>query len=82
MERRELSFAHLTDQERLQLGERLRGARERAMMTQTEVAKRLGVTQATISRFETGERGIEVAELLVLARFYGVGLSWFLESLA
>lgn len=69
----------LTVQERKSLGERLRIAREEAGLTQKELAARLGLTQATISRFETGERGIEVAELIVLARLYAKNPAWFLE---
>lgn len=73
-------LADLSEPERARLGERLRVARERAQLTQSEAAMRLGVTQATISRFETGERGLEVAELIVLAKLYGVGPTWFLED--
>lgn len=79
MDPSESSLARLTEQERRRLGERLRQAREQAGLTQTEAALRLGVTQATISRFETGERGMELAEMLVLARFYGIAPAWFLE---
>lgn len=36
------------------------------------------MTQATISRFENGERGLEVAELMVMAKLYGLPPAWFL----
>jgi transcriptional regulator with XRE-family HTH domain len=41
-------------------------------MTQTEAAQRLGVPQSRISRIETGERRIDVAEMVELAKLYDV----------
>ena len=52
--------------------ERLILARVRAGMTQTEAAKQLGVPQSRISRIETGERRIDVAEMVELAKLYDV----------
>lgn len=80
MDRTEFSFERYLEQERRRLGERLRLAREDSNLTQLEAATRLGTTQATISRFETGERGLEVAELIVLARLYGKLPAWFLAD--
>ncbi len=37
-------------------------------MNQRELARRLGCSQGTINRIETGQRRIDVIELVVLAR--------------
>lgn len=51
---------------------RLRGARERAGLTQAETARRLGKPQSYISKCESGERRVDVVELKAFARAYGV----------
>lgn len=59
------------------LGQRLKEAREALGLSQVEVARKLGVGQAFISKCESGERRIDVIELKVLARLYGKDLSFF-----
>jgi transcriptional regulator with XRE-family HTH domain len=56
----------------------LRAAREAAGLTQREVARRLVITQSTISELENGQRRLDVAELLLLADLYGRPATWFL----
>ncbi len=58
------------------LGRRLRLARERAQMTQTEVARILGVAPPTLSHYESGKRRMEALTLERLARLYAVPLRW------
>ena len=54
--------------------ERMQTARKRVGLTQGEVAQRLGLTQATVSRLEIdGERSAYVADF---ARLYGVDCYW------
>jgi transcriptional regulator with XRE-family HTH domain len=48
-------------------GETLRRRREALGMTQAELARALGVYQATISQWERGKRGIQHPRLLELA---------------
>jgi transcriptional regulator with XRE-family HTH domain len=47
-------------------------ARKRAGLKQAEVAKRMGKPQPFMSRFETGERQLEVAEFIELSEILGV----------
>lgn len=57
--------------------ERLRAARQEAMLTQAEVARRLHRTQAFVSKCESGERRVDVVELEAFARLYGKPLGFF-----
>ncbi|MNY61671.1 helix-turn-helix protein [compost metagenome] len=64
-------FRRQIEEERRALCERLRLAREDAGLTQVEAAARLGIEQSIISRIETGERRLDVAELIAIAEAYG-----------
>lgn len=57
---------------------RLREAREAAGLTQVEVAKALGRTQAFVSKCELGERRIDPIDLQDFAELYGKPLTFFL----
>lgn len=54
--------------------QQLIAARMAAGMTQLEAATRINAPQSRISRIESGERRIDVAELIELADLYGVTL--------
>lgn len=59
----------------MSIGERIRSARKRAGMTQSELAKKVGMKQATLSQLETGES--EGSKLIVgLAHHLGVSAIW------
>ena len=49
----------------------LRDARKQAGFTQQDVAGRLGKPQSFVSKYEKGERRIDVAEFLVIAGALG-----------
>ena len=51
---------------------RLREARRDAGLTQKEVARLLRKPQSYVSRCESGERRVDVVELLEFAKVYGV----------
>jgi transcriptional regulator with XRE-family HTH domain len=56
---------------------RLKQAREQADLTQQDAARLLGLAQSVISRIETGERRVDVAELATLAAAYGKPVAHF-----
>jgi transcriptional regulator with XRE-family HTH domain len=58
---------------------RLRGARKEAGLSQADVARALGCAQALVSKVETGQRRLDVVELIRFAKLYGKPLSYFVE---
>lgn len=58
---------------------RLRLAREKAGLSQAEVARRLGKGQAYVWKSEVGERRVDAVELRAFARIYGVSVMFFYE---
>ena len=57
---------------------RLSDLRQDRDLTQADVAKLLGTTQPQYSLYETGERDLPLAHLVVLADFYGVSTDYLL----
>lgn len=49
----------------------IRRYRKMLGLTQGELAAKLGMTQAAISRIETGDRKPDVDDLIAIARFFG-----------
>jgi transcriptional regulator with XRE-family HTH domain len=60
----------IRDEDRKQLGERLRDAREYLGFSQEEVASYLGVPRSALSMMETGQRKVDALELSRLASLY------------
>jgi transcriptional regulator with XRE-family HTH domain len=59
---------------------RLRAARKRAELTQSEVAQRLGKPQSYVSKCESGERRVDAVEVAAFARLYGVSVEELVSS--
>lgn len=59
----------------------LKKAREKAGLTQAQLARRIGETQTFVSKCERGERRIDVIELRAFCRAFGVGLKQFVAAL-
>ena len=57
---------------------RIRDLREDKDMTQTQIAKILGMSQTGYSKYETGENDIPTAILIKLARFYDTSVDYLL----
>jgi len=63
------------DQERLL--KLLRDAREKAGVTQVELAAKLGVPQSFVSKVESGERRVDLIELQAICKAMGISLTEF-----
>ena len=57
---------------------RIRVLREDRDLTQTQLAKILGMSQTGYSKYETGENDIPTDILIKLSRFYGVSVDYLL----
>lgn len=60
--------------------EKLKTMREKAGLRQEQIANYLGVTQAFLSKVETGERNLTVDQLESVANLYGYSLAAFADS--
>ncbi|SIT43731.1 hypothetical protein BN2476_350262 [Paraburkholderia piptadeniae] len=72
-------YAHLYKNPDMKFGERLRQARKAAKLTQVELGRRVGLTQAAISDLESGNTA-GTAQLLPLAKALGVAPEWLLNT--
>lgn len=57
-------------------------ARKKAGLKQADVARKMGKPQPFMSRFETGERQLEVAEFIELAEILGVDPASVIDELS
>ena len=57
---------------------RLRELRDEKDLTQTEIAKMLGMSQTGYSKYETGENDIPTDVLIKLANFYNTSIYYLL----
>ena len=60
--------------------ESLKRARKAAGLTQHEVAARLGEHQSFVSRYETGDRQLDVVEFVEVAKAIGIDASRHLRT--
>lgn len=76
MARTPMGFAG-PDVEAVELGKRLKQAREYIGVTQEEAAKHLEVRRSAISEMEAGKRGVGALEIKQLASLYQRPMGWF-----
>ncbi len=57
---------------------RLRDLREDRDLTQTQLAKILGMSQTGYSKYETGENDVPTAILIKLSRYYNTSIDFLL----
>jgi transcriptional regulator with XRE-family HTH domain len=57
-------------------------ARERAGLTQTDLATRLGEYQSFVARLESGQRRIDVVELIEIADILGIDAADVVKAVA
>ena len=69
-----------TDARRVEMGARLRQAREYLNFSQEEVAVALGVPRPAVTNMEAGSRKVESLELDKLARLYGRSVTYLLSG--
>lgn len=62
------------------IGKRLQRAREEAQMSQEEMARRLGITQAALSNYELGKRRLYLQNLEQIASILNKPIAYFLEE--
>lgn len=66
----------MTNSQRTVMASRLRLARERAGLTQGQVAKILKMHRPTVSEIEAGRRAVTAEELTQFAKVYSVTTAW------
>ena len=59
----------------------LRGVRVEAGLTQSQLASRLGTDQTFISKYESGERRLDIVELREVCRAIGTDFVTFIRKL-
>ena len=69
----------ITDDDYKVFIKRLKKARVEADLTQVQAAKKLGATQAYISKVEKGQLRVDVTQLKQFAKVYGKDTSYFLK---
>ena len=62
----------------IDIGKSLKEHRENAKLTQTELAKRTGIKQQNISRWENNTHIPNVADCIVLASFYQITIDFLI----
>lgn len=63
-----------------EIGRKLQKAREAAGLSQEDLARKLGCTQASLSNYELGKRRLYLAELQRLGQLLGKPVTYFLEG--
>ncbi|ASN72035.1 hypothetical protein 7S2_42 [uncultured Caudovirales phage] len=65
---------------RAAIGGEIRALRGRRGMSQTELRERAGFSRSTMRRIESGERDVEIAELMAIATALGVTAGSLLQA--
>ncbi len=63
-----------------EIGRKLQKAREEAGLSQEELAKKLGCTQASLSNYELGKRRLYLADLQRIGQLLGKSITYFMED--
>ncbi|MBK0110967.1 MULTISPECIES: helix-turn-helix domain-containing protein [unclassified Delftia] len=72
--------ADVDELDRLQLGQRLRAAREYVGLSQEEVAFALSISRPAVGNIEAGARKVDAFELSKLSDLYGRTVDYFLTG--
>lgn len=58
----------------------LRQVRQRANLTQSQLAEMVGQTQSYVSKYENGEQRLDLVELEAVCKAVGISLTDFVEQ--
>ena len=70
----------ITGSEEVKMYKHIRDQREDHDLSQTKLARLLGMSQTGYSKYETGENDIPTAVLIKLADMYGVSIDYLLDQ--
>jgi len=59
----------------------LKEMRQKQGVTQVELAEKLGVPQSFVSKYESGERQLDILELRQICQFIGISFDNFVRQL-
>lgn len=59
------------------IGHKLQTLRKGRGLTQSQLAEKVSLSRCTISNYECGRRSPHLAEIRILAEYFGVGLDYF-----
>ena len=59
----------------------LKETRQKHGVTQVELAEKLGVPQSFVSKYESGERQLDILELRQICQFIGISFDNFIHQL-
>lgn len=62
----------------IDIGKSLKEHREREELTQSELAKKTGIKQQNISRWENNENFPNIIDCITLAKFYGISIDYLI----
>ena len=65
--------------QRIEIGKRLREARRRRGLSQSDIARSAGITQASVSNYETGKRELPLSTVLNLVAALDVPLGELMD---
>ncbi|AVI86957.1 Helix-turn-helix domain-containing protein [Pseudomonas syringae pv. tomato] len=75
-----MKMSETDNEERLQIAERLRTAREYLGLSQAEIAQLVGLTRTAITGIESGARKVEATELKRLSSIYRRSVEYLLTG--
>ncbi|WP_268960885.1 helix-turn-helix domain-containing protein [Rhodococcus spongiicola] len=68
------------DEVRTAIAGEIRALRGRRGMSQTELRERAGFSRSTMRRIESGERDVEIAELMAISTALGINAAELLQA--
>lgn len=74
------TVANSEDDQRRQLAQRLREAREYAGLSQEVVSNALGISRTAVTNIESGTRKVDALELNILGSLYGKTVEYLLNG--